>query len=182
MLVLIASRHKGEYVPAVVLRVVGHPLVLLGVYGPLHRQLVPPRTGHLGRPTEAFRCDSRWLRLCGVDHRGDPARRFCASRGCGTAGGARDDRSEHYRVRTGWQCEGAHPGGAPVGPDRFAGNRSASAQGVDTQDYPNGDSDGLAAQVEVRDEAESRVCDPSDSAGQVVVPLSCLPYQVGIRL
>ena len=31
-LLLIASRRKGEYVPATVLRVVGHPMVLGGVY------------------------------------------------------------------------------------------------------------------------------------------------------
>ena len=79
MLLLAASRRKGELVPGVSYRALGHPLVIGGVYLAVPVQPVPPRPADLGAPAAARRGRADGPADAGGDGRDDPARRLRAA-------------------------------------------------------------------------------------------------------
>jgi hypothetical protein len=204
-LLLAASRQKGEYVPAVVPRVLGHPVVLLGVYllfaasffvhglviweYPLQRlaallvgvavtglTIVVVRRGALAaRAVVELRVDA------GPDQQSQATVNVTVRGRATLAELHLAYRGSNRDVRA---CVGTSgPLGVPESAEVELPGTSARQLKVWTHRItPTGDSEALPARVEIRCGGESRQFDLRQSTGQVVVPLSGAPYQVNINL
>ena len=205
VLLLAASRQKGEYVPATVLRLLGHPVVLVGVYllfaasffvhglviwdQPLQRlaalgvgvavlglTLVVIRRGALAsRVVVELRVDA------GPDQQGQPTVNV-TDRGRPAVGELRlEYRAGDGDVRTAVGAPG--PLGMPGAAHLDLPGTSARQLKVWTHRVTSaGDSEPLAARVELCDAGETCWLDLRESAGQAVVPLSGAPCEVDITL
>jgi hypothetical protein len=186
VLLLRASRRKGDYVPAIVVRLVGHPLVLLGVYVLFTASVFVHGTVIWADPMEraaALVVGAALMVLTFVVIRGGafrprvvielriepgPLEHISVSiTDTGRAGSA----TVHV-------CD-AVPRSAQID---LPGTVARQLKLWTHQVASSGDSVGLAARVEVREAGESRSLDLGDSAGQALVTLSGAPYQVGIKL
>jgi amino acid permease len=185
-LLLVASRRKGEYVPAIVVRLVGHPLVLVGVYvlfaasvfvhgtvvwaDPLPRAaallvgaalivltIVVIRSGALSsRVVIELRVESGPLEHIAV-----------SVTDTGRVGSATV------------QLHDAAPRSAHLDlPATVARQLKLWTHQVS----PSGDSVRLAARIEVHQEGAARSIDLSDSGDQALIALSGAPCQVEINL
>jgi amino acid permease len=204
-LLLAASRRKGECVPALVPRVLGHPVVLLGVYvlfaasffvhglviweHPLQRLaalvvgvavicltvIVVRRGAFVPRAVVELRVDA------GPDQQSQATVNVIARGQPAAAELLLEYRSGNVDVRAGVGTLG--PLGVPRSAHLELPGTSARQLKVWTHRVtPTGDSEALAAHVEVRSGGESRQLDLHECAGQAVVPLSGTPYRVTISL
>jgi hypothetical protein len=183
VLLLMASRRKGEYVPALVVRLMGHPLVLLGVYVLFAASVFVHGTLIWADPLQravALLVGAALVVLTIVVIRG---------------GAFRPRVVIEVRVEPG---SGQPMAVSVTDTGRVAGAAVrvlASSAHLDVPGTmarelklwthrvaPSGDSVALAAHVEVRDAGGARTLELSDSVGQALMPLSGKPYEVGITL
>ena len=203
VLLLAASRQKGEYVPATVLRLLGHPVVLMGVYllfaasffvhglviwdQPLQRlaalgvgvavlglTLVVIRRGALAsRVVVELRVDA------GPDQQSQPTVNV-TDRGRPAVGELRlEYRAGDVRAAVGAPGPLGLPGAAHLD---LPGTSARQLKVWTHRVTSAGDSEPLAARVELCDAGETCWLDLRESAGQAVVPLSGAPCEVEITL
>jgi hypothetical protein len=204
-LLLAASRQKGDYVPATVLRFLGHPVVLVGVYllfaasffvhglviweYPLQRLaalvvgvvsviitvVVVRRGAFVPRAVVELRVEP------GPDEQSQATVNVTA-RGRPTAAELRlEYRGGDGDVRA--SVGAPAPLSIPRSTHLELPGTSARQLKVWTHKVTEtGDSEALPARVEVRCEDECRLLDLGESTGQAVVPVSGGPCEVNIRL
>jgi amino acid permease len=177
-LLLLASRRKGDFVPAVAWRVIGHPVVLIGVYALFLASFFVHGLVIWSDPFErlaALAVGTALLALTGV----------VIWRGALTPRVVVEVRIEHDQLRVS-VTDCGRAGAANI----QLGRRAAVVELPATlarqlkvwthQVTPTGDSDGLPARVEVVDAAGSRLLPADGRTGQTLGALSGVPYRVSI--
>lgn len=182
-LLLLASRRKGEYVPAIPLRLAGHPLVVAALYVLFATSFVAHGLVIWSDPLQRLAALGVGTALVVltilIARRGAFARRLIVElrvepdvdrvdplvvniTDSGRAGTATVHRAEAGGVRL-----------------ELAATLARQLKVWTHRLTPTGDSDGLAAHVEVRDGRDLRVY---EQHGQLVVPVSDAPIQVSVAL
>jgi len=184
-LLLLASRRKGEYVPALALRLAGHPLVVAGLYvlfatsfvahglviwsDPLQRLAALGVGAALVVLTVLITRRGAFTRRVVVELRVEPDVDRLDPLVVNITDSGRAATATVHRAQTGL-------GGVRL---ELASTLARQLKVWTHRLTPTGDSDGLPAHVEVRDGRDLRVF---DQHGQLVVPVSDAPIQVSVTL
>jgi hypothetical protein len=184
-LLLLASRRKGEYVPAIASRLLGHPLVLAGVYvlfacsfvahglviwsDPLERLAATGVGAALVVLTVLIIWRGAFAPRVVVELRVEPDVDRLDPLVVNITDAGRAGTATVYREEA----------GPPAVRLELAATLARQLKVWTHRLTPTGDSDGLAAHVEVRDGRDVRVF---EQHGQLLVPLGDAPTQVSITL